>query len=137
VIPSAVLVAAVALQTKFALSSKFSRNVGSIPKLTCFVDLGKAYNQVPREKLWRGYGSTALTGASCWPSSNCIPVQKIVSMSTKSNHNHSALVLDSSDGVSCHHSFSSSISGSGVPRVSRARGQSQFGHPYPARSLAA
>jgi len=23
-----------------------------IPKLTCFVDLGKGYNRVPREKLW-------------------------------------------------------------------------------------
>jgi len=26
--------------------------------------------------------NTVLTGASCWPSSNCIPAQKIVSMST-------------------------------------------------------
>ena len=51
-IPSAVFVAAVAQQTEFALSRKFSRNVGSIPKLTCFVDPGKTYNRVPREELW-------------------------------------------------------------------------------------
>jgi len=44
-------------------------------------------------------------GASCWPSSNCIPAQKIVSMSTKFNHSYSALVLDSDNVVSCHHSF--------------------------------
>jgi len=51
-IPIAVFVAAVALQTKFALSSTISRNLGSMPKITCFVDLEKAYNRVPREKLW-------------------------------------------------------------------------------------
>jgi len=43
-IPSAVFVAAVALQSKFALTSKFSRNVASIPKLTCFVDLEDGVN---------------------------------------------------------------------------------------------
>jgi len=51
-IPSAVSIAAVALQTKFALSSKILRILGSMPKITCFVDLEKAYNWVPREKLW-------------------------------------------------------------------------------------
>ena len=48
---------------------------------TCFVDLGKVYGRVLCEKLWGCYGSTALMGASCWPSSNCIPDQKIVSVS--------------------------------------------------------
>jgi len=51
-IPNAVSIAAVALQTKFALSSKISGILGSMPKITCFVDLEKAYNRVPREKLW-------------------------------------------------------------------------------------
>jgi len=52
------------------------------------------------------YGNTVLTGASCWPSSNCIPAQKIVSMSTEFNHNRSVLVLDSDNGVCSHHSSS-------------------------------
>jgi len=51
-ITSAVSIAAVALQTKFALSSKISGNLGIMPKITCFVDLEKAYNRVPRVKLW-------------------------------------------------------------------------------------
>jgi len=46
---------------------------------TCFVDLGKVYGLVLREKLWGCYGSTVLTGACCWLSSNCIPDKKIVS----------------------------------------------------------
>ena len=52
-----------------------------------------------------------LTGASCWPSSNCIPVQKIVSQSTELSHNRSVLALDSDNVVCCHHSCSQSISG--------------------------
>jgi len=47
-----VFVTAVALQTKFAPSSKISRNLGSILKITCFVDLEKPYNRVSRERLW-------------------------------------------------------------------------------------
>jgi len=38
--------------------------------------------------------STMLTGAACWASSNCIPAQKTVSLSTDLNRNRSALVLD-------------------------------------------
>jgi len=56
-----------------------------------------------RNVLWVLW-STVLTGASCWPSSNCIPAQKIVPVSTEVNHNCSALVLDSGNGVCCHHS---------------------------------
>jgi len=53
-------------------------------------------------------GSTVLTGSSCWPSGkcNCIPAQKIVSVWTEYNHNRSALVLDSGNGVCCHYSSS-------------------------------
>jgi len=43
-------------------------------------------------------GSMVLTGASCWPPGNCIPAQKIVSVSTELNHNRSALALDSDNG---------------------------------------
>ena len=52
-----------------------------------------------------------LTGASCWPSSNCIPVQEIASLSTELTHNRSVLALDSDSVVCCHHSCSWSISG--------------------------
>ena len=48
------------------------------------------------------YGSTVLTGASCWPSSNCIPARNIVSASE--DHNCSALLLGSDNGVCYHHS---------------------------------
>jgi len=53
-----------------------------------------------------------LTGASCWPSSKCILVQKVVSLSTDLNHNRSALVLDSDSDVCCHHSSSIVYQGS-------------------------
>jgi len=86
----------VKLQNKFPLSSKFSRIPGSMPKPYTYV-LSTwekyIYGGVPRKKLWVCCGSTVLTGASCLPSSNCILIQKIVSLSTELNHNHSALCL--------------------------------------------
>jgi len=58
-------------------------------------------------KSFRGCGKTVLAGASCCQSSNCIPAQKIVSVSMiELNHNDSALVLDSDNVVCCHHSSS-------------------------------
>jgi len=60
---------------------------------TCFVDLGKVCDRVPREKLWRCCGSAVLTCVSCWPSSNCFPAQKIVTMSTELSQNRSTLVF--------------------------------------------
>jgi len=112
-IPSAVFVATVALQKKFLLSSKLSRNPGSIPKTYTYVlsTSGKYVVVFLVKSFGVCCGSTVLTGAYCWPSSHRIPVQKIVSMSTKFNHNRSALVLDSDNGVCCHHSSSYSISG--------------------------
>ena len=63
-IPSAVFVAAVPLQNKFPLSSKFSRNTGSIPK---------TYTQHmfcrPRKSIWPGSSWKALegvVGVRCW-----------------------------------------------------------------------
>jgi len=54
-IPSAVFILAIALQTKISLYSKFLRRFGSMPKTfnTCFVDLEKVYGPVLRNKLWR------------------------------------------------------------------------------------
>jgi len=54
IIPSAVFVKAVALQNKFPLSSKFEKSWERAKDIqnTCFVDLGKAYDRFPCEKLW-------------------------------------------------------------------------------------
>jgi len=62
------------LQQIFKISLEHAKDVD-----TCFVDLGKVYDRVPREKLWGCHGSTALTGVSCWLSSNFILVQKFAS----------------------------------------------------------
>jgi len=75
-------VAAVALQNKFPLFSKFSRNPGSMPKKYRHVlSTSEKY-----EKHIAGFlvkssvgvvGVTVLIGASCWPSSNCILLRKL------------------------------------------------------------
>jgi len=51
-------------------------------------------------------GSAVLTDASCWPSNNCIPLQKIASVSTELTHNRSQLVLYYGNGLFCHQSSS-------------------------------
>jgi len=79
-IPSAVFVAAIALQNKFPLSRKFSRNPGIMPN-KCFVDLGKYMGVFFVISFGGCCGSTVLTGASCWPSSNGVLVQKIAFVS--------------------------------------------------------
>jgi len=102
--PSAFFVAAVAVQKKFLLASKLARNLGSMPKTDTHVSStsGK-YVAVFLVKSFGGCcGSTVLTGAYCRPSRHRIPVWKIVSLSTESTHNRSALVLDSDNGVCCH-----------------------------------
>ena len=101
-IPTAVFVAAVAPQNKFPLSSKFSRNPGRMPKTSS--TSGKYMAGFLVKSFGGCCGLTVLTGASCWPPNNCISAQKIVSMSTELNHNRSALVLDSGNGVCYHHS---------------------------------
>jgi len=94
---SRVFVAAVALQKKFLLSNKISRNPGSLPKTYTHVSStsGKYTTGFLAKSFGGCCGNTVLTGAYCWPSSDRIAAQKIVSMSTELNHNHSALVLDS------------------------------------------
>jgi len=47
-----------------------------------------------------------LTSACYWPSSHCIPVQKLVAVSRELSHNRSLLMLDSDKGECCHHSSS-------------------------------
>ena len=92
---------------KISTLQKFSRNPGSMPKTYKHVlSTSGRYGRVLHEKLWGCYGSTVLTGASCWPSSNCILTQKIVSVSMELTHNRSELVMDSDNGVCCHHSSS-------------------------------
>jgi len=81
-IPSVVFDAAVALKKKFLHSSKFKNSWDDAKDLyTCFVDLGKRMAGFFVKYFGGCYGSAVLTGASCWPSSSCIPDQKIVSAS--------------------------------------------------------
>ena len=90
-IPSAVFVTTVALQNKFPLSSKFSRNPGSMPKTyTHVLSASGKYMAGFLVKSFGGCrGSTVLTvaslstGASCWPLSSRITALKIVSMSAE------------------------------------------------------
>jgi len=87
------------------LQQIFEKSLEHVKDLyTCFVDLGKVYGRVPDETFWGCCESTVLPAASCWQSSNYIPVQKIVSLSTELTHNRSALVLYSDNGVCCHRS---------------------------------
>ena len=94
-IPSAVFVAAVAIQNKFPLPSKLSRNPGSMPKtysLHMFCRHRESIDRVSRETRWECCVSTVLMAACYWPSNNCIPVQKIMSVSTEANHNRRTMV---------------------------------------------
>ena len=105
-ISSAAFVATVALQKKFLLSRKLSRNPGSMPKTYTHVSptSGKYMAGFLVKSFGGSCGSTVLTSTYCWPSGHRILVQNIVSVSTELTHNRSALVLDSDNGVCCHHS---------------------------------
>jgi len=63
---------------------------------TCFVDLEKARDRLPREKLWGGlrqYDPEGCLLLLLQLSIHCIPAQKFASLSVASNHDHSPMVL--------------------------------------------
>ena len=107
-IPSAVFVQAVALQCEFSLSSKFLRNLGSMPKTSTHA-LSTSRKHTT-EFIVKSFGkrcvSTVLTAACYRVSSHCIPVQTFVSVSGELNHDRPLLVLDSDTGVCFHHFYS-------------------------------
>ena len=106
-IPSVVFVLAVALQTKVLLSSKFSRNLRSLPKFHVLFSSSKHTT----ESLVKSFGkccesTTVLTATCYWPSSHCILCSEFVSVSAELNRNRSPWLLYSDKCVCCHH-FSS------------------------------
>ena len=96
------------LQTKFSLCGRFSRNRGSMPKMSthqaCFVDLDKAYGRVTCQKQGECCGSAVLTAIYYCPSNNCIPAQKFCVRVGGVDHNHSQWELDCDRAVCCPHS---------------------------------
>jgi len=88
-IPSAVLVPDVALQTKFSLSSKFSKNLGSMPWTSAHVlsTSRKHTTGFLVKNFWRCCGSTVSTAACYCVSSHCIPAQRFVFLWGELNHN--------------------------------------------------
>jgi len=128
-IPIAVFVLAIALQTKISLSSKFLRNLGRMSKT--FTHVLSTSREHTTELLVKSFGkrcvSTVLTAACYWPSSHCIPAQKFVSVSGELNHDRSPFVLDSDKGVCCHRFLSQSTSGVAKLRpAGRIRPADQF-----------
>ena len=93
---SAVFVSATTIQTKFSLSSKFLRNLGSMAKTpTHASSILKAYDWIPHKKA---FGSVAGIWSTCyWQSSHCILAQ-YVTMLGEFNHNHPPLVLGLQQG---------------------------------------
>jgi len=79
-IPSVVFVSAVALKKNFLLCSKFSRIPRMMPKVyTRVLSIsGMCMAGFFVKSFGRCYGSTVMTGTSCWPSTS-IPDHKIVS----------------------------------------------------------
>ena len=89
---------------QISLSSKFLRNLGSMPKTFThvFSTSRKHTNGFLVKSFGECCGSTVLTTAFYWPSSHCIPAQKFVSASRKLNNDRSPLVLDSDKDACCH-----------------------------------
>jgi len=86
-IHSAVFVLDVALQNKFSLSNKFSRNLGIQKMSTCVLTtLRKCTAESVGISCACCWGSMAFTANCCCPSSQCIHAQKFVSELTELNH---------------------------------------------------
>jgi len=100
---SVVFVLAVALQSKFLISSIFSKYLGNMTKMfkpTHVLSTSRKHITRSVEKIFRECcGRTVLTTACYWPSSHYIPAQRSVFVSVELNHNRSLLVLDSDNGV--------------------------------------
>ena len=93
----------VTLHLKFCKVSPF-RVLGRLTLFTHVLSTPGKYRPGSLWKVWWCCGCTMLTAVCYWPSNNCVPAQKIVSVLTELNHNRSALVLDSNNGVCCHNS---------------------------------
>jgi len=112
---NAIFVPTVFVQTNSTLFNKFSRISWGYAKdvYTCFVDLEKAQDRVPREKLWKVLREYGVDGPCCWPSSHCTAAQKFASVSGGINLNRSPWELDASCNdivgllfmISCHKNF--------------------------------
>jgi len=106
-IPSAVFVPAVAIQTTFHSPAKFEKSWEHDKDVfTCFVDLEKVYDRVPCEKLWGGLHEYSVDRRLLLALKSLYSSQTFVSLSGELNHDRSPMVLESDKGVCCHRSFS-------------------------------
>jgi len=86
---------------RISLSSKFLRNLGSMLKTSSHVlSTSRKHKTGFLVKSFKEFSvSAVLTTACCWPSSHCIPAQKLVSVLGELNHDRSPLVLNSDKDV--------------------------------------
>ena len=99
-------VLAIKVQCKFSLTSKFSRNLGSMPKMATLVSSTSPRHTIGslEKSFGECCGRTVLKAACYWQSCHYIPAQKFLCVLADLICNHSQWALDTEKGVCYHHS---------------------------------